>query len=819
MATTRDPVARPARTRGEGLLDDLRQDLRFALRGLRRNVGFTLVAAATIAIGMGATASIASIANAVLFRPLPVGGPDRLTSIWERRSGRVATSKEGMLVPYERYQAYEEATRDVFSGLAAHRYGSFSFTARDQAETLSGVRTSGNYFEVLGLTPGAGRFYTGDHEAVVVVSAALWRRRFASDPGLIGQTVHMDSRPFVVAGVAPDGFAGTSWGIGVDVWVPAVAYSELTGASNPDWVVPVGRLGPGVQRLSAQQHVDRVAQQIPPEEAQTRVSGARLDPLAWRGDHLPGLTRFLGILMGTSVLVLLIASANLAGMLLARSLGRRREVAVRLAIGAGRGRLVRQLLTENLLLFLIGGIGGVTLAFWVTRLLSTIRLPIEVPTALDLTPDVRVLSGALVLAAVTGVLFGLGPALRASQLDLTSTLKEGLSVTGGRAGRRSVVFVAAQLALTVLLLVTAALFARSLERGLHVDPGFDPNGVVIATTNLGPHGYDEDRARSFFTRFTASAGAMPGVEAVSLARIVLLGGETYGTDVRPADFGASEPPETSALLNVVDTAYFRTMRMDLLAGRGFTSADQSGSPHVVVINQALANRLWPGEDAIGKRLHADGRDYDVVGVLRDGKYQFLTEAPRSAAFFPFSQHFRSRMTLHVRTRSGAGEALAQIAREVQSLDPNVAVEGGRKLASTVQLSLFPQQFGATLTGVFGLVGLVLAALGIYGVLAVHVAQRRREFGIRIALGAATGDVLRLVLGRGALLALIGAAIGLMLAAGATRFVRAFLFGVSPLDPVTFAVIPAVLVVVALAASFIPARRATRADPLETLRQE
>jgi len=819
MATTRDTVVRPARTRSASLLDDLVQDLRFALRGLRRGVGFTLTAATTIAIGVGATASVASIANAVLFRPLPVSSPDRLTSIWERRSGRVASSKEGMLVPYERYQAYEEATRDVFSGLAAHRYSSFSFTVQDQAETVSGVLTSGNYFDVLGLAPGAGRFYTGDREAVVVISTGLWRSRFASDPALIGQTVHLDSRPFVVAGVAPDGFTGTSWGIVVDVWVPAVVYSERTGASNPDWVVPIGRLGPGVQRVPAQEQVDRVAQRIPPEEAHTRVSGARLDPLAWRGDHLPGLTRFLGMLMGTSLLVLLIASANLAGMLLARALGRRREVAVRLAIGAGRGRLVRQLVTESLLLFLIGGIGGVVVAFWATRLLSTIRLPIEVPTVLDLTPDPGVLAGALVLAAVTGIVFGLGPALRASQLDLASTLKEGLSVTGGRAGRRRSLFVAAQLALTVLLLVTASLFARSLQRGLHVDPGFDPHGVVVATISLGPHGYDEERARAFFARLTARADAMPGVEAVSLARIVLLGGESYGTDVRPADLGASEPPRTNARLNVVDTAYFRTMRMDVVAGRAFTNVDQSGTAHVVVVNQTLASRLWPGEDAIGKRLHADGRDYDVAGIVRDGKYQFLTEAPRSAAFFPFSQQFRPSMTLHVRTRAGAGETLVQIAREVQDLDPNVAVEGGRELARAVQVSLFPQRFGAALTGIFGLVGLVLASLGVYGVLSVHVAQRRREFGIRIALGAATGDVLRLVLGRGAQLAVIGAAIGLVLAAGATRFVRAFLFGVSPLDPVTFAVVPIVLIVTALTASFIPARRATHADPLETLRQE
>ena len=812
-------VGRRAGPHRTGLLDDLRADLHFALRGLKRSFGFTVVATLTIAIGVGATASVASIANAVLFRPLPVSDPDRLVSIWERRNGRVAMSKEGLLLPFERYQEYEEATREVFAGLAAHRYEMLSLTAAGSAGTVSGVLTSGNYFDVLGLVPGRGRFYTEDREAVVVLSAGLWRSRFASDPDVVGQTVYLDSRPFVVAGIAPEAFTGTSWGVAVEIWAPARAYANLTGADEPPWVVPIGRLGPGVQSSAAEQMVVAVAQRIPPGEAQTRVAGARFDPLAWRGDQLPGITRFLAMLMGTSALVLLIGSANLAGMLLARAMGRRREVAVRLAIGAGRGRLVRQLLTETLLLFFVGGIGGVILAFWVTRLLSTMSLPIAIPILLDLTPDVGVMAGALVLAAVTGVLFGLGPALRGSQLDLATTLKEGLSVTGGRAGRRRSLFVAGQLALAVLLLVTAALFARSLRHGLTVDPGFDSEGVVVATVSLGPHGYDEERARLFFDRLGDGVAAMAGVEAVALAGIVLLGGESYGTDVRSSDASGPDAPRTNALLNVVDTAYFGTMRMDFVAGRGFTNRDQTGSAPVVVINETLASRLWPGEDPIGRRLHADGDDYDVIGVLRDGKYQFMTEAPRAAAFFSFAQQFRARMALHVRTRQSAGQTLAGITREVQSLDPNVAVEGGRELASAMQVTLFPQRFGAALTGVFGLVGLVLAALGVYGVLAVHVAQRRREFGIRIALGAAAGDVLRLVLGRGALLAMIGAVVGLVLAAGATRFVQSFLFGVDPLDPITFAVIPVLLVLVALIASFIPARRATRADPLETLRQE
>ncbi len=802
------------------LLDDFVQDLRIALRGLARHRGFTIVAVITVAVGMTATASIASMANAVLWQLLAVPEPERLVSIWEQRRGMTSTGLEGMLLPAPRVREYREATRDIFSGLAAHEYTNLALRSGDRSQSLSGVFTSGNYFTVLGLSPLAGRFYADDREPGVVLSAALWRGRFNSDPGVIGQSIRLNSRSLTVLGVAPPGFTGVAWGFPVDIWVPAVAYAEAAGQSGDGFMlVPFGRLRPGIDRRQAEAQVAAIARRIPPAEPQTTVQGARLDPVRWRGDALPALVGFLAMLMITALLVLAIASANIAGMLTARAVARRRELAVRLAIGAGRGRLLREALTDSLLLFLLGGAGGVLLAFWGTRTLSRMSIPIPIPVAFDLTPDWRVLSFSLAVAALTGLLFGLGPALRATGIDVMRALKEGLGVTGGRSGRRRGLFVAGQLAISVLLLVTAALLARSLQRGLHANPGFDPHDVTVATTNLAPHHYDEPRSRAFHEALAARVRQLPGVEAAALANIVLLSGESTSNDVEDGDPAVASPRRTNMRFNVVDTAYFRTMRMELVAGRGFTPADRAGAGDVTVVNETLARRLWPGLSPLGRQLRMGKRIFDVIGVVRDGKYQFVTERPQAFAFLLYAQNFESRMALHVRSRLPSATVFAEIERAVQALDPNVALENQQALTQTVELSLFPQRIAADLIGLFGLAGLLLAAIGVYGVLAMHVAQRRREFGIRMALGASSSALLRAVLAQGALLALAGAGIGLAAAFGLTRFLRTLLYGVSPFDPPSFAAVPVLLLAVALLASLIPARRATRADPLEAMRQE
>lgn len=803
-----------------GLLEDLLRDGRFAARGVVRNPGFLLVAILTIALGVGATTAVFSVANRVLLSPLPVAEPDRLAVVSEQRSGAVSKVMGQMAIPYERYEEYAEATREVFSGLAAERWGTFALRTADETVAANGVLTSGNYFAVLGLRPAVGSFFTRDHEPVVVLSHALWRTRFGGDPAVVGRTVYVDGRPFQVIGVAPAGFGGTMMVLTSDLWVPIRSQDRGNGGGwSSEWVIPFGRLLPGVDRGRAAAVVDAVARRLPPGETHTEVRGARLNPLTGLGDGRGVVAAFIGMLMATAVLVLLIASANIAGMLMARAVTRRREMAVRLAIGAGRLRIVRQLLTESLLLFLLGGAAGVLVALGGTWLIGSIRVPRVEYLVLDFTPDLRVLTFALALTALTGLAFGLLPALQASRPELVTALKEGTPGAGNGSTRSRSLFVAGQVAMSVLLLVTAGLFVRSLQRGLAVDPGFDPDGVVVGTINLGPHGYDEERGRAFYAELVDRARRLPGVEAASLAQIVLLAGDRSGNDVTAVVEGQEEAPRTNASWNVVDPDYFEAMRIDLVAGRGISAADAAGSPPVAVVNQTLAARLWPGESPLGRRFRAGHTEMEVVGVSRDGRYVSVHEESEPFAFTSAAQAYRARMTLHVRSTEPSGEVIRRIAAEVRELDPNVALEGAAPLAAVIGFSLFPQRFAASLVGVFGVLGLILAAIGVYGILAFQVAQRTREFGIRIALGARADDVLRLVLSRGLRLTMIGAAAGLLLAAAVTHLLQGFLFSVGPFDPVTFFGAAAAIGAAALVASYLPARRAVRVPPAVALRSE
>jgi predicted permease len=804
--------------RGLSWLRDAGRDAGYAVRTLARSPGFTLVSVLTVSLGVGATTALFSVVNTLLLKPLPVHQPARLFTVQEERVGRVHSSAEGTSMPYERYLAYRAATPKLFSGLAAHRYLNLSVRTGSGAVPAGAMVASANYFQVLGLRPAAGRFFTADTEPVAVLSHRFWRERFASDPAVVGQVVVLNGTPFTVAGVAPRGLDGTITGMVTEVWVPFEAYRAATRGSLEDWVVPFGRLAAGVEQEAAAARVQAVAKSIPPEEPHTKVFGAELEQMT----GLPGNARrplagFLGMLLATGALVLLIASANIAGMLLARAVARRREVAVRLAIGAGRGRLVRQLVTESLVLFLAGGVGGMLLAFAVTRAFGRIDFPVAERIVFEVTPDLRVLAFSLAIAAATGIGFGLVPALQATRAELLPGLKEGAShlVTGRVRGRS--LFVAAQLAMAVLLMVIAGLFARTLRHGLAVDPGFQPEGVLVSTTDLGPHGYNEPRGRDFYRQITERVRALPGVESAGLTDLALLAGSSHGEDVEAVIPGAAEPRRVNVSMAVVDAGYFPTLRIPLAMGRAFTDADRPGSPRVVVVNQRLAGQLWPGENPLGKRLRKGSEEWEVVGVARDGKYVSVSEEPRAFAFFPFAQSYTPRMVLHVRGDVAGLHEL--IRREVRALDPDVAVENQTALAAMVGLTLLPQRVAAILVGVLGVLRLALAGIGVYGVLAYQVAQRTREFGIRLALGASAHDVMRLVVGRGALLAAGGAAVGLLMAAGITRFLRSFLIGVSPLDPLTFAGVAAILAAVALLASYLPARRAVRVDPMQALRAD
>jgi predicted permease len=804
---------------GRGLrwLDDVVQDTRYALRGLSRAPGFTLVAVLTIGIGVGAVTTLSGLANALLFRDLPVPAPERLQIVQEQRDGIVSSGAEGMQIPFERYLEYEEATRDVFSGLAAHRFSGFSLTALGGTRSEPGTLTSGNYFRVLGIEPAAGRFYERDDEAAVVLSHALWHARFGGETSVLGSVVHIDGQLVTVVGVAPRGFSGTSVAFASAFWMPHRAYAMSSGVGQTEsWVALVGRLRPGVDAAAAAAHVDGVAQRIPPGDAETEVRGAALERLRPVTAQFRAIVfGFMGMLLATALLVLFIASANIAALLVARAIARRRELAVRLAIGAGRARVVRQFLTETGVLFLGGAAAGVLLSLAGVRLIGSISLPLEAPLAIDATPDLRVLGVALAMTALTALVFGLVPAVQASRTEVQPELKEGgRTGTAGSTRGRSI-FVTAQLAMSVVLLVVAGLFVRTLQQALAIEPGLDPRGVVVGSLSLGPHGFDQESGRAFQRELVERVAALPGVEAATLSRNALLSATRRSSNMLAAE---DRTRQVDVTYNLVDADFFPAMRIPLAAGRAIDERDAFGGAPVVVINESLAARLWPGTNAVGHELVWGSTTYQVVGVARDGRYVTIVEAPEPYAFFPLAQSYSSSVALNVRSRLEPGATIAMVEQELRALHPFIALEYPAPLETYVRFGLFPNRFAATVIGGFGAVGLLLAALGLYGVLAYQVAQRTREFGVRIALGARPREIARLLLARAGAVVGAGLAIGLVLAAALTRFLEALLYGLSPIDPVTFTGVPLLLVAVALLAGWAPARRATRIAPIEALRE-
>jgi predicted permease len=798
-------------------LQDLAADVRFALRWLRRTPGFAAVAVITIGVGIGATTTLFSVTHALLLRPLAVHEPERLYSIQEERTGRVQGGLEGIRVSHGRYEAYVKATAPVFENLAAHGAERFALRADGPAERVSGVLASGNYFQVLGVRPAHGRLFSGADEPVVVLSHRLWERRFAGDPAVVGRTAHVDGRPVTVVGVAERDFTGTTSGLLAEIWLPYRAATEQGESIWSDlWLTPLGRLRPEVDPRQAESLLPAIARNLEEGAAGAEVQGARLESVT----GLPAGARsavaaFLALLLGMATLVLLVAAANIAGMQLARAVRRRPEVAIRLAMGAGRGRLVRQFLTESVVLYLLGGAVGLAIAFWVAGLIGRIHLPIEAAILLDVTPDLRVLAFGMGLAAVVGIASGLLPAFRASRADLAPALKGGEARGSARAGRGRGAFVAAQIALSVVLLAIAALFARTLQGALRIDPGFDATGVVVAMIDLPATGYDEARGRTFQDQLVERVRAMGDVESAALALIPLLSGSSLGIQMAPAE----DPERASGIgVNYVDPEYFRTLRMDLLRGRGFDEAAGASSA-AVVVNETLARRFWSGEDPLGRVLRSGNVDFEVVGLVRDGLYVNFHEEPGPFAFFPRQETYASQATLHVRTRTPPHEMAERIRQEVMLLDPDVAVESAGPLTAMMAVGLLPQRIGAYLVGGFGLLGLLLAGVGVYGVLSHQVAERTRELGIRVALGASAPAVIGLVIRSAVLVAALGVGIGIVLAAMLGSLIEGMVFGVSAHDPATFVGVPLLLLAVALLASFFPVRRAVRADPAVALRQE
>jgi macrolide transport system ATP-binding/permease protein len=808
------------------------QDLRYGIRMLAKAPGFTAVAVLTLALGIGGNATVFSWIRSVLLSPLPgVADAGSLVAV-----ETVMPNGEYHTSSYPDYKDYRDRNH-VFSALIGFELAGVDMSLRNDAppERVWGIIATENYFDVVGVRAAMGRtFHPEPNQALnsnpyIVLGHSLWTRRFGSDPNVVGRTVHLNGHPFTVIGVAPRNFYGTIVGINADYFVPMMMQPQVLPGEDieerwPTFVHIMGRLKPGVTIAQAQAEMKTLAADFQKEYplAEKHV-GIFVTPV-W-GAHY-GVQDFLrsvlGFLMVVAALVLLIACVNVANLLLARATSREREIAIRAALGASRRRLLRQLLIESLLLAAAGGVGGIFLAIWGVNLLSAFLPPMHLPVGLSLGVDGPVLVFTLLLSIATGVIFGLAPAWRGSRGDLNQSLKEGGRGSGPGAGSHRLrdLLVVSEIALATVLLVGAGLLVRSLRNAESAGPGFNASHVALAAFDLRASGYSGELARDFYDRLMQRIGAVPGVESVSLERYVPLWftGRSYqGTQVEGY---TPEPGEDMGIdTNMVGPGYFHTLEIPMVAGRDFTEQDRAGAPLVVIVNQTMANHFWPGKDATGHRLKMRGEWRTVIGVARDIKYHRMNEEPRPFLYSPALQVDGTDANILVRSAMPTAAVVAAVRAVAKSLDPKVQPLETDDLDQLLHVSLFANRIAASLASVLGMLGMLLASLGIFGVLSYSVSQRFREIGIRMALGAQTRDVLRLVIGHGLRLAVTGAALGAVASVGITRWMGSLLFGVGALDPTSFAVAVVVVTVAAGLAACIPARRALCVDPMVALRYE
>ncbi len=820
------------------MMNMLLQDLRYGARILLKTPGFTAVAILTLALGIGANTAIFSMIDAVLLKMLPVKDPEQLVVL----NNATSTGERGPGFSYPMFQDLRDRSQ-VYADIFTYDGVALNLSGSGQTERVSGELVSGNFFAVLGVKPFLGRIFSDDDNKtsgghpVAILSYNFWKRRFAGDPGLVGKTIHLNGYPFTVVGISPPGFFGVEVGSSPAVWVPMMMQPQVSGFAdrlhqrNNFWVEIMARLKPGVSEQQAQVAIDLFGRQINQEAPgiSPRLRDFLLKQRIQLGPASRGLSSLrrqfrqpLLILMGVVGLVLLIACANIANLLLARAAARQKEIAVRLALGASRFRMVCQLLTESVLLALLGGLLGLLFAFWATDFL--LNFMSQARFTLELHPDYRVLGFNLCVAVLTGILFGLAPAIQATRPNMIEALKNEIPtlISGRSRFELRKVLVVSQVALSLLLLIGAGLFVRTLQNLKGVDLGFTADKVLLLSMNPGQNGYSPDQSRNFYSQVLDRVKSLPAVQSASYADMPLLGGAWVdGISVEGNQPSTGQDMSTSA--KKVEPMFFETMGIQLLMGRDFSALDGASAPKVAIINETIARDFFGNDNPIGRRIGVgtNNPDREIIGVIKDTKYGGLKKRVPRTVYVPFAQSvaMSAERTLHVRTAGEPKNLIAAIRHEVETLDKNLPVYNVRTFTELVAESIFQERLIARLSSFFGLLALLLASIGLYGVIAYSVVRQTREIGIRIALGARAGDVLKLVVRQGMVLALIGLGVGLVGAWALTRVMKTLLFEVSATDPVTFVSAPLLLAVVASMACYVPARRATKVDAMIALRYE
>lgn len=809
----------------------LSHDVRAAVRRLKQNPGFSFVAILTLALGIGANASIFSVINAILFRPLPVERGSELVSLNETLGGNTFPS-----LSFPNYRDFRDRN-SVLTGVTAYRFLPASVGQRGNTQRMWGYLVTGNYFDLLGVTPRMGRLLhpeddqTRGGHPVVVLSYAGWQKRFGGDPNIVGAKVLVNGREFTVLGVAPEGFFGTELYFVPDVFFSMAMQKELEGGSgyldkrSTSNTFVLGRLKPGVTMPQAESALNGIARQLgqeyPEDNAGMKIV---LTPPGLAGAMVrDGAIGFAAALFGVSCLVLLVACANLASMLLARAGDKRKETAVRLALGAGRGMLIRQLLVENILVALLGGGGGALLAGWIMSALSAWHPPVDIPLVISAPVDIRVFLFALAVSTVTALVFGLMPALQATKTDLVPALKNEAATPRFRYWHLRDYMVAAQVCLSVLLLFCSVLVVKSLQRSLEAPIGYNPKGAVSVSFDLNTQGYDEPRGREFERRVLEKVRAIPGIESAALVDWLPLSlnnsNDAIYVEGKPIPRAADAP---LAYDFTISPDYFRTMQTHLVAGREFDARDKQDGKRVAIVNTVFVEQLMDGGNPLGRHFSTGpkGKPIEIVGVVETGKYFSLNEPKKTAFFGPLELWYSSNAALVARPRGiSTDSALRSIQQVVREIDPSVSLFSTGTLEDRLSVALFPARIAAMTLSAFGILAVVLAGTGIYGVMAYSVSRRTREIGIRMAIGATQAQVLTTVARRAATVIGTGLIVGLAVALAAGRLLERILYGVTPSDPVTFAVVFAMMLGIGALATFLPARRASRIDPIQALRQE